>query len=181
MIRAALVAVALASSIAPGSTPSSPPPSDGVIVEIEPTNRSVVLGDDLDLTVTVTNGAGRPSADLVAHLDITDPRRSTSVDPEDWTSTLSQPIGVLEPGQVGTVRWNIQPISPGTFSVYAVAISSESRAVAASSVLTVEVADQRSLNPGGILPVAIGMPALVGALLVARALAAKRATRPAAA
>lgn len=178
MIGPALVAVGLTALFASAAPIDADQPVDALAVVIEPTSQAVVLGDGIGLTVSVTNTSDRPSADLVVHLDITDPSSSSSVDPEDWTSTLSRPLGVLEPGATGTVDWTIRPISPGTFSVYAVAISSDTTDLTASGILTVDVADQRSLNPGGILPVAIGMPVLVGALLIARMLAARRATGP---
>jgi hypothetical protein len=40
--------------------------------------------------------------------------------------------------------------------------------VAGSNVLTVSVEDQRSLNPQGVLPVVIIVPAAVGALFLSR-------------
>jgi hypothetical protein len=181
MIRTALAGLGLAALAAFAAPVHAAPPPSNITVEITPASKAVVLGDSLHLTVTVTNTSDQPTADLVIHLDITDPSSSSSVDPEDWTSILSKPVGVILPGDTGTVDWNIQPISPGTFSAYAVAISPDTADLVASNVLTVDVADQRSLNPGGILPVAIAMPALVGALLLTRALAARRAARPVAA
>ena len=169
MIRLTLLATALTMTLlpAPVATAAAPPGDlDGVIITIEPTDVSVVLGEHLELVVTVTNESSAPTPSLIAHLDITDPAKATSVDPEDWTSTLSKPIGVLEPGAAATVDWNIQPIAAGTFAVYAVALSSDSSSVSASNVLAVSVADQRSLNPGGILPLAVGAPAVLGALLL---------------
>ncbi len=167
MIRLMLAAVALVFSVAPAAATAAPP-LDGITVTIGPTGSSVVLGENLDLTITVTNDSNEPTARLIAHLDITDPASATSVDPEDWTSTLSKPIGVVEPGADATVEWNIQPISPGMFVVYAVAITPEASNVVASNVLTVTVDDQRSLDPGGILPLAIGAPVVIGALLLIR-------------
>lgn len=181
MIRTALAAIGLTTLTAFAAPVTAARATADLTVEIAPASESVVLGNSLDLTIAVTNISDHASADLVIHLDITDPTSSSSVDPEDWTSTLTKPLGVVQPGDTATVDWSIQPISPGTFSAYAVAISPDTTDLAASNVLTVDVADQRSLNPGGILPVAIGMPALVGALLLTRSLAAKRATRPAAA
>jgi hypothetical protein len=122
----------------------------------------------------VTNSGNQATAPLVIHLDITDPSRSTSVDPEDWTATLSKPIDVLAPGDTATLDWNIQPISGGSFAVYAVAIAPGADTVSASNVTTVTVQDKRTLNPNGILPVAVGVPCFVGALLLLQL----RLTRP---
>lgn len=140
--------------------------ADEVTVTVEPATQSVILGDNIDIAVTVTNTGTQILSDLVIHIDVTDPAESTSVDPEDWTSTLSKPVGTLGPNESTTVTWTIQPISPGSFALYAVALAPGSDNVSASNILAIDVIDQRSLNPNGILPVAIGAPALVGGLLV---------------
>lgn len=148
-----------------------------VTIAIEPADMSVVLGGNVDLAITVTNTGSAPTEPLVVHLDITDPAQSTSVDPEDWTATLSKPIGVVAAGATTTVDWTIQPISGGSFAVYAVALSSGVDTTTVSNVAQVQVADQRSLNPGGILPVALGAPAVVGALLLAQLRMARRTAK----
>lgn len=155
--------------------------TDTVVVTIDPPTSSVVLGENLDLQVSVTNTSENTTPPLVVHIDITKPDQATSVDPEDWTPTLSQTIGELAPGETIVVNWTIQPISAGTFATYAVALSPGVDNIAASNVLEVRVADQRSLNPGGILPVAIAAPALIGALLMLQMRLARRnrrTTRP---
>jgi hypothetical protein len=148
-----------------------------VTVRIDPPAASVTLGEKLDLQITVTNHGDIPSPHLVLHLDVTDPDRSTSVDPEDWTSTLSKPLSVVAPGESRTLDWRIQPISAGTFAIYAVAISPGVHDLSGSNVAQVDVQAQRSLNPGGILAVAAGTPAAVGALLLLRLRVARRRDR----
>ena len=94
-----------------------------VTVTVEPRSASAVLGEHLDLAIEVTNNGSEPTPPLVIHLDITDPDNADSVDPEDWTSTLTKPLVVLEAGQTRTVDWRIQPISSGSFATYAVALA----------------------------------------------------------
>lgn len=160
-----LIAVLLTVGLGGATNAAAQAPGD-VTVSVEPTTSSIMLGESLDLHVTVTNNATAPIPELVVHLDVTDPTISTSVDPEDWTSTLTRPVGVLAPQATITLDWTVQPIAGGTFAVYAVALSADQAAVSPSNILRVEVQDRRVLNPGGILPVALGAPALVGALLV---------------
>jgi hypothetical protein len=159
-------------------TAASPAQAEGkvgdITVRIDPPTASIRLGESLGLRITVTNHGDTSSPPLVLHLDVTDPARSTSVDPEDWTSTLSKTVGVLAPGDSTTLDWRIQPISSGTFATYAVAISPGVDDLASSNVAQVDVADQRSLNPGGILVAAIGTPAVVGALLLLQLSRARR-------
>ncbi len=172
-VAAALALVGLA-----GATPAGARTVEDVEVSVEPDETDVLLGETTDIRVTLTNTGNHPTEALVVHIDITDPTSDSSVDPEDWTATLSKPVGVLAPGTSATVGWSIQPISGGSFALYAVALSPGSDRVAASNVLDVTVTDQRSLNPGGILPVALGAPALVGALLMVQMRLARRVPEP---
>ncbi len=148
------------------SPAASADPLDDVAVTVDPSSHSVVLGDTFTVQITVTNEGAAATDPLVLHVDITDPSKPTSVDPEDWTSTLSKTIGVLDSGSSVTVDWELQPIAGGEYAVYAVALSAGAETLSPSNVLRVAVADQRSLNPGGILPVAIGAPVVVGGLLL---------------
>jgi hypothetical protein len=148
---------------------------DSVTVQIDPARSSIRLGENIELHVTVTNTGTDPSPPLVLHLDITNPDRSTSVDPEDWTSTLSKQVGVVAPGAARRLDWRIQPISGGSYATYAVAISPGVDNLASSNVAQIDVAEQRALNPGGILIAAVGTPVVVGALLL---LQLRRAGRP---
>lgn len=174
MSTAVTVVAMLALTVLNPSAAGAQEMTESVSISVQPASSSVILGDNLDLQVTVANISAEQTLPLVVHLDITDPGRSTSVDPEDWTPTLSKPIGTLAAGETVVVDWNIQPISPGTFATYAVALSPDADSVSSSNVLRVTVADQRSLNPGGILPVAIGAPAVIGGLLLIQILLARR-------
>lgn len=159
------------------NAPATAQSADDLSVVVEPAAMRLVLGENADISVSVSNHADAPTSALIVHLDITDPLQSTSVDPEDWTSTLSKPVGVLGPGDTAVVTWNVQPISPGTFWLYVVALSPHTEIVSASTVTRVDVDDERSLNPDGILPVAIAVPGIVGALFLAQLTSTRRGRR----
>lgn len=148
-----------------------------VEVIVEPARSEVLLGESIDIEVTVRNHSAEPTGSLVAHIDITAPSSSSSVDPEDWTSTLSKPLGVIEPGAGKVVTWSVQPISGGDFVLYAVAIDPDATDVASSNVLAIDVTEQRSLNPEGILPVSIGGPVLIGGIWLFQARRSRRQDR----
>ena len=176
-LAAGLGALALASLPATGHADTL---ADDVSVSVDPANSTVTLGETLDISVEVVNRSGQTLNGLVVHIDITSLADAGSVDPEDWTSTLSKPIADLAPKGSATVDWRIQPISAGDFSLYAVALAADDATVAASNVLRVTVDDRRSLNPNGILPVSIGAPVVVGGLLALQVrLARSNRRRPA--
>ncbi len=163
-----LTMIGLALVASTGPQPTAAQIAGSVVLTIQPVSADVMLGDSLVIDVEANNTSTTPTPALVIHLDVTDLEAAGSVDPEDWTSTLSQPIGVLAAGESRTTAWSIQPISPGSFTVYAVALAPGAEDLAISTVTTVGVVDRRSLNPNGILAVVIVMPAAVGLLLVER-------------
>ncbi len=60
----------------------------------------------------------------------------------------------------------MQPISAGRFSLYIVVLRPAGSELTASNVAIIDVEDRRSLDPDGILPVAMGVPIVVGGLLM---------------
>ncbi len=170
---AALGALAMAIAVSGPAAVDAQSVAD-IEVEIDPVTAEVLLGESVDLEVRVTNRTEEPTPPLVVHIDITDPSQSSSVDPEDWTATLSKGVGVIEPGMAKTVKWTVQPISGGQFALYAVALTPGGPDVTSSNVLTFDVTEQRSLNPEGILPVAIGGPVLIGGIWLVQARLARR-------
>lgn len=167
MRRLALPLVAALFSLG-GPATAAPVPLDSVSVRVEPASASVDLGQDLVLHVIVANAGSQPTTPLVVHLDITDPSRTTSVDPEDWTSTLSRKVDPVPAGGSSTLDWRVQPIGGGAFLAYVVALEPGGTGLVTSNAVRVDVGHQRTLNPGGILAVAIGVPLLVGGLLLAQ-------------
>ena len=147
--------------------PVSAQTMDGMRVSVEPASITTTLGSTEEIRVTVHNDTDARIGPIAVHIDITDPRSETSVDPEDWTPFLTREVASLDPGEVQVLRWEIQPISSGSFSLYGVVLAPDAAELAASNVVTIDVEMTRTLNPEGVLPVAIGMPLIVGALLVA--------------
>ncbi len=65
-----------------------------------------------------------------------------------------------------TITWSMQAVNAGSFGVY-VAVISPPPSVSpptTGKALHIAVAERRTLNPGGILPLALGIPALLGLL-----------------
>ena len=163
MLRAA-TAVVLLIALAPAGAESA---GSHLEVRVEPSELTVEVGERIELTVTVTNRSTQPSAPLAAHLDVTDPTGSGSVDPEDWTATLTRQVGVVEGGATATITWPMTPISGGRFVAYVLLSPTEGeQALTASNVVGIVVDERRTLNPQGVLPVAAGAPLLIGLLLV---------------
>lgn len=142
--------------------------ADDLDIQASPSIIDIDLGDLTNIELTITNNTENTISDAVAHIDIVDLSTDGSADAEDWSSTLNKPVPLIPPGESATLSWDIQPITPGTYSLYAVALDPNSTAVAVTDTVTINVTDKRSLNPNGILPVAIAIPTLVGLALATR-------------
>lgn len=85
------------------------------------------------------------------------------VDPEDWSPERTQYIEPLTPGESAEQNWTINTILDGDYMIYMVLIpepedpEATTHPVVSSGIhLTVEAFAR--LNPGGVLPIALGMP-----------------------
>lgn len=161
----ACVAVVVAVAALPAGAQEAGP----VVVTVEPAKVMSEIGATTNLTIVVTNEGATATAPLAVHLDITNPSGQGSVDPEDWSSTLTRQIGVLGPGAVETLSWDVKPISGGDFSLYVTVMGEAGGSdIWVSDAVDVSVASRRSLNPDGVLPVAVAMPLAVAFTLGVR-------------
>jgi hypothetical protein len=85
------------------------------------------------------------------------------VDPEDWSPQRTQYLESLTPGQSTALSWRVNAILDGDFMIYMVAIPKPTGQDAtsqpvASSGIHLTVTPFTKLNPGGVLPFAIGVP-----------------------
>ena len=167
-----VIAIVLGLWAVPGTSAAADVKSGQLIVSVAPEQVSTSVGTSVDVIVTVTNTDTEPTPKLAIHLDITDPKMDGSVDPEDWTPTLTLSSGEIGPGKQVTESWTIIPISGGDFVLYAVAIDAnagvEPATLAVSNGVPVHVDEKRSVNPQGVLPLAIAMPTLIGMALLWR-------------
>jgi ABC-type transport system involved in cytochrome c biogenesis permease component len=121
-------------------------------------------GDEFDFITQVKNiDPHKQSGPLVVAMNIINLGSGQPVDPEDWSPERTQAIGSLEPGQASDLTWTIESILKGDYLIYMVVTpkpvgSTSTSQPVASSAIHLTVKPHTRLNPGGILPLAIGTP-----------------------
>jgi len=127
---------------------------------------STGLGNSFGFTTTITNRASTATPSLVAHLNILDLTGEVYVDPEDWSTQRTQYLGPIPAGGSETLEWRLKGVNGGSLAAYVAVLpqANPSRAPATSPTVRITVAERRTLNSGGILPLALGVPAFVGLL-----------------
>jgi hypothetical protein len=148
----------------------------GLSATVDRARISTQLGRSFEFRSTIKNSGAGAASGLVAHLSVLSLRREPYVDPEDWSS---QRVVLLDPVPAGgsrTLRWRMTAVNAGTFGVYVTVLPAAGSAGPAPNTPTIDVrvSERRTLNAGGILPLAIAVPALLGALAITLRLRRRR-------
>jgi hypothetical protein len=166
----------IASAQQAGAQPGAPADAN-VAISIDADYKIVKTGDKILYNTVVTNQGTVTSRSLVVAMNIINLNAAGDiVDPEDWSPQRTQYIDSVPAGQSKSLSWRVNAILDGNYLVYMVLVpepdgkESTSRPVA-SSGLHLTVTPFTKLNPGGVLPYAVGGPALLlgGMVLIYRA------------
>jgi hypothetical protein len=124
-------------------------------------------GDKVTFNTVIMNNGATASPPMIVAMNIVNlDETGDVVDPEDWSPQRTQYIKSIAPGESVMQPWILNTILEGEYMVYAVLIpapaSSDSTSHPISSPgVHVTVTHFARLNPGGILPLAIGIPAVL--------------------
>jgi hypothetical protein len=139
-----------------------------VSVSVDRTHVDTRLGRSFVFHSTIVNPGDSPAAGLVAHLNVLSLRPGVYVDPEDWSSHRTRYLAAIPPHGSTTLTWRIKAVNAGEIGVYVAVLPASGAAVrpVTGPTLQVAITDRKSLNSGGIAPLALGVPAALAVLLV---------------
>jgi hypothetical protein len=164
MIRRLAATAAFLAALLPAAQASAAP----VVVSVDRSSISTSIGKSFTFHSTVTNHASRPASGLVAHLNVLSLRPGVYVDPEDWSSHRTRYLPSIPPGRSLTITWKVQAVNSGSIGIYVavLAASGAPEPPVTGPTLHVSIARRVTLNSGGILPLALGIPGLIGLLAI---------------
>ena len=121
------------------------------------------LGHSFETRTTIENTGATGVTGAIAHLNVLSLESGTYVDPEDWSSRRTRYLAPLPAGGSTTMAWRLHAVSPGRFVVYVALVSADGVALlGVGPPVRVTVSDRTTLNSGGIVPLALGIPLLLG-------------------
>lgn len=135
--------------------------SSSLSVTVDRSQIATKLGQKFVFRSTITNSGSTAVGGLIAHLNVLSFRGNVYVDPEDWSSNRVRYLAPIPAGGSTTITWHMEAVNAGSFAVYVTVLSHE-LAPTAGPTVTVAITQRRTLNSGGILPLALGIPALLG-------------------
>lgn len=133
-------------------------------ISTDTTYKTIKTGDTVNFNTTVTNTGAYSSPQMFVAMNIINlAKDGDPVDPEDWSPKRTQSIEPLAVDQSVTESWSIHAILDGDYMVYMVLVPEPNGAQSTSqpvvsSGIHITVSPFASLNPGGVLPLALGMP-----------------------
>lgn len=144
-----------------------------VSVDVDRSRITTGLGQKFTFRSTITNEGASPRSGLIAQLDVLSLEEGTYVDPEDWSSNRTRYLETIPAGGSITTSWQMQAVNDGEFGIFVAVLPESGEAVPPTTAPTIrlEVAARRTLNPSGMVPVALGTPLLLGLLSLAVRLA----------
>jgi hypothetical protein len=145
------------------------PGGSGVPLKLETATKKIsgTAGQYVKLPARITNHTNRTVRDAVSYVSLVDVTKGQQapVDLEDWSAHRAITISSLSPGQSKNVSWSLRLVKGGNYTVYANAIVRGSTRASVGQEVLLFVKTKQNLNPGGVLPVALGIPVLAGAAL----------------
>jgi len=160
LLVAAVIPRAAGASL-PISTAGWSAASAAVSVHLDRTTISTRIGQRFAFSSTLRNESDQPLPGVIAHLNVLSLDPGVYVDPEDWSSRRTSYLGSLPAHASTRLVWTGQAVNSGRFVVYVAVTVTHGTDVSASNALRLAVAQQRTLDAGGVLPLAVTMPATV--------------------
>jgi hypothetical protein len=150
--------------------------STDVSVTADRSRMTTQIGHSVVFSTTITNDATTATAPLIAHLNVLSLRSGVEVDPEDWSTHRTRYIGAIPAAGSRTIRWPVHAVNTGKIALYVAVLpqSGRNRPPAIGPTVQLVVAKRDTLNSGGILPLALGIPALLGLMAGGTHLARRR-------
>ena len=134
-----------------------------VTVELDHGPVHTQIGQKFTFATTVANTGTSPASGLVAHLNVLSDDPGVYVDPEDWSSRRTQSLPAIPASGKLRVTWTVQAVNSGNLTVFVSVLPRHGAGtIATSAPLRVSVGQRRTLNSGGVLPLVLGIPALIG-------------------
>jgi hypothetical protein len=150
--------------------------SNDVSIMVDRSGISTQLGHKFVVRTTIANHASTATGSLIAHLNVLSLRSGVEVDPEDWSTRRTRYLGTIPAGKSRTITWRVHAITTGRLALYVAVLpqAGSNRPPTIGPAVQLVVAERDTLNSGGILPLALGVPALLGLMAGGAHLARRR-------
>ena len=145
-------------------------------VTVERTQIFTQLGGKFTFRSTIRNDGLATATGLIANLNVVSLRDGVYVDPEDWSSQRTHYLDPLPAGASITTAWHVHAVNGGVLGLVVTVLPDQGSGLPPPTgpLIRLTVAERKTLNSGGILLLALGIPALIGLLTLGVGLGRRR-------
>ena len=128
------------------------------------------MGDHLSFHSVIRNDGTAPIDGLIAWISLVqvDKGKEQPLDLEDWSAHKAVTAATLAPGKTLETDWPIRLIQAGTYRVVVSAVTRNGANLTASPFAGFEVRQKPVVESQRVLPVAFGIPLLLGGMMLWR-------------
>lgn len=128
------------------------------------------MGDNLTFHSTIRNDGASTANGVIAWISLVqiDQGNEQPVDLEDWNAHKAVSAARLGPGQTIETDWPMRLIQAGTYRVVISVVTRDGAGLAASPFIDFSIREKAVVESARVLPVALGVPLLLGGLLAWR-------------
>ena len=164
-----LVTTALGNQMLPSGTESlSSTQNDMKIDVLSSQTVHAIAGQFIKIEGIITNlnqlkSSNQTNRGGIAYISIVDVKDRVPVDLEDWSAEKGLYIPSIGSGKSLPLEWNVRLVKSGSYTI-TILFNKDSAPYSppvTSSKISLDVAPKLNLNPGNILPVAFGVPAVL--------------------
>jgi hypothetical protein len=138
-------------------------------ISVSEKERSTLTGDVFSFTSQIKNKGSEKTPPLIANLAFVATDGETYVDPEDWSGSRTKAVAPIGPRDSVTITWTVKTVIEGDVAAYVAVLPappelSATSPLAVSAAIQMHVEEDRKLNPGGVLPTVLVVPAVLAAM-----------------
>jgi hypothetical protein len=138
-------------------------------IAVSEKERSTLTGDSFSFTSEIRNEGSERTPSLIANLDFVATDGDTYVDPEDWSGSRTKAVAPIDPGDSVEITWTVKTVIEGDVAAYVAVLPAppeltSASPLAVSPAIQMHVEEDRKLNPGGVLPTVLVVPAALAAM-----------------
>jgi hypothetical protein len=122
---------------------------------------SGTAGDFVIVEGEITNSNSQAVNNITTYLSLVNADTKMPVDLEDWSVERGLFIETIDPKQTLPLTWKIHFVQSGRYTLTIVADIEGNDMPIASKLVYFKVLPKKNLNPGHVLPVALGEPLLI--------------------
>lgn len=122
---------------------------------------SGTAGDFVTVDGEITNSNSQAVNNITTYLSLVNADTKMPVDLEDWNAERGLFIETIDAKQTFPLTWKIHFVQSGNYTLTIVADIERNDMPIASKLVYFKVFPKKNLNPGHVLPVALGEPILI--------------------